>query len=295
MNHFLRLIFCLGLSLSVLQAQDNATITGTVIDQGQAPVIGANVVLQGTNYGTTTNAAGRFTLANVPAGSYELRVSFIGFQAFSQNIQLNAGQSLDVAVSLTEEPLTLEGLIVTAQRREQIIQEVPVAVTSWEGDFLKTRGVFELDALSDYVPGLQVQIQSVNNPGFVIRGITSDNGDSRIEPRVSVFQDGVSISKSRGSVVEIFDMERVEVLKGPQGTLFGRGAQIGAVHLIQNKAKNELSGELTLGAGNEGQYLANGYINFPIAEGKLFGRVAAIYNKRDGVIENLSGGDLNGK
>jgi outer membrane receptor protein involved in Fe transport len=191
--------------------------------------------------------------------------------------------------------LAIEGLIVTAQRREQIIQEVPVAVTSWEGEFLKTRGLFELDAFSDYVPNLQIQIQSVNNPGFVIRGITSDNGDSRVEPRVSVFQDGVSISKSRGSVVEIFDMERMEVLKGPQGTLFGRGAQIGAVHFIQNKARNERSGEITLGIGNKGQYLANGFINLPILKDKLFGRIAGIYNARDGVVENRSGGSLNGK
>ncbi|WP_163597360.1 TonB-dependent receptor plug domain-containing protein, partial [Klebsiella pneumoniae] len=75
-----------------------------------------------------------------------------------------------------------------------------------------------------------------NNPGFVMRGITSDSGSAFNEPRVSVFQDGVSISKSRGSYVELFDMERVEVAKGPQSTLYGRGALIGAVNLVQAKA-----------------------------------------------------------
>jgi iron complex outermembrane receptor protein len=81
-----------------------------------------------------------------------------------------------------------------------------------------------------------VQNQSPNNAGFVMRGITSDSGESTAEPRVSVFQDGISISKSRGSYVELFDIERVEVAKGPQSTLYGRGALIGAVNMIQNKA-----------------------------------------------------------
>ena len=68
-----------------------------------------------------------------------------------------------------------------------------------------------------------------------MRGITSDSGAATSEPRVSVFQDGVSISKSRGSYVELFDLERVEVAKGPQSTLYGRGALIGAVNLVQNR------------------------------------------------------------
>lgn len=95
--------------------------------------------------------------------------------------------------------------------------------------------------------------------------------------------------------MELYDLERVEVLRGPQGTLFGRGAQIGAVHIIQNKPNNQFSGELTLGGGSERERLIKGFINAPIADQKLFARVAAIYNKRDGFIENLSGGTLNGK
>lgn len=295
MKHYLLSLFFLLLSLSLTQAQQAAMFSGKVTDSKGAAIPNANVVLKGTKYGTTTNSEGEFSFSSIPAGTYVLNISFVGFEPLSQSIILEEGKSQTLSFVLAEQVLAIEGLIVTAQRREQIIQEVPVAVTSWEGEFLKTRGLFELDAFSDYVPNLQIQIQSVNNPGFVIRGITSDNGDSRVEPRVSVFQDGVSISKSRGSVVEIFDMERIEVLKGPQGTLFGRGAQIGAVHFIQNKARNERSGEITLGIGNKGQYLANGFINLPILKDKLFGRIAGIYNARDGVVENRSGGSLNGK
>jgi outer membrane receptor protein involved in Fe transport len=90
-------------------------------------------------------------------------------------------------------------------------------------------------------------------------------------------------------------MERVEVLKGPQGTLFGRGAQIGAVHFIQNKAKNNLSASITAGYGDYNYMHVQGFFNTPLIKDKLFMRVAGIYKKRDGYIENLSGGDLNGK
>lgn len=189
----------------------------------------------------------------------------------------------------------LDRITVTAQKREQQVEEVPISMTAYSGEFLDSFGISGFDQLSDFVPGLEVQLQSPNNPGFVIRGITSDSGSSQVEPRVSVFQDGVSISKSRGSVVELFDLERVEVLRGPQGTLFGRGAQIGAVHLIQNKAVNDTTGAFEIGAGNYSETFLTGHINAPIAQDRLYARLAVFHQERDGSVENLSGGTLNGK
>ena len=189
----------------------------------------------------------------------------------------------------------LDTMVVTAQKREQQVQDVPIAISAYSGEFLDDYNVRDFTDIGNLVPGLEVQEQSPNNPGFVIRGITSDSGEANVEPRVSVFQDGVSISKSRGSIVQPFDLERVEVLRGPQGTLFGRGAQIGAVHLIQNKAFNGYESGFTLGAGSEGSFQASGYANAPLVDNRLYARVAMYHDKRDGFIENLSGGDLNGK
>lgn len=194
-----------------------------------------------------------------------------------------------------DDVVLLDRMVVTAQKREQQVQDVPIAITAFSGEFLEDMGIDGFEQLGGYVPGLQTQVQSPNNPGFVIRGITSDSGDSQVEPRVSVFQDGVSISRSRGSVVELFDMERVEVLRGPQGTLFGRGAQIGAVHLIQNKARNEFGGGFRAGFGNLGETYFTGHLNTPLVEDSLYGRVAVFHHARDGAVDNLSGGDLNGR
>ncbi len=185
-------------------------------------------------------------------------------------------------------------IIVTSQFREQSVLEVPLAVTAYDNEFLQSIGVTEFDELSRFVPGFVVQEQSVNNPGFVLRGITSDSGASNIEPRVSVFQNGVSIARSRGSIVQLFDLERVEVLKGPQGTLFGRSAQIGAVHVITQKPTYAYEGYATAEFGNFDQQHYEGAINIPLIEDKLAFRAAATYERRAGFIDNPTERDLNG-
>lgn len=185
-----------------------------------------------------------------------------------------------------------EIVVVTAQKREQRLVDVPLAITAYSGDTLARLGIEQFDDLAFFVPGLEVQEQSPNNPGFVIRGITSDDGSAATEARVSVFQDGVSISRSRGSYVELHDMERIEVVKGPQSTLFGRGALIGAISLVQRKASTTagLTGDVALGFGDLNAVTARGAINLPIIEDQLALRVSAISKKRDGYVDNILGG-----
>lgn len=292
--HVLLFSFLIGFGAMESFAQ-TGSISGTVASRDGEPLPAATVQIKGTNQGRATDLFGAFSFQNVQAGAYTLIVRMISFEAKEVEVQVSAGQSATVDVVLEPMALSLDDVLVTAQKRNESIQDVPITMSSLSGAFLREINVQEFDAFAAYVPGLEVQIQSVNNPGFVVRGITSDDGDARVEPRVSVFQDGVSISKSRGSVVELYDLERVEVLKGPQGTLFGRGAQIGAVHIIQNKANNQLDAELTLGGGNFDERLVRGFVNAPLIENKLFARGAFIYNERDGFIDNVSGGDLNGK
>ena len=196
--------------------------------------------------------------------------------------------------ALAEDMPTTDEIVVTAQFREQNILEVPLAVTAYDGEFLDEIGVDEFDQLSNYVPGFVMQEQSVNNPGFVLRGITSDDGAAPVEPRVSVFQNGVSIARSRGSVIQLFDLERIEVLKGPQGTLFGRSAQIGAVHVITKKPVFDYEAGVQAEFGNFGERSIKGYANAPLGDTAAI-RIAGAYKKRDGFIENTEGGAaLNG-
>ncbi|ESQ77835.1 TonB-dependent receptor [Asticcacaulis sp. YBE204] len=185
-------------------------------------------------------------------------------------------------------------IVVTVQKREQKLLNVPAAVTGLSNSFLTDVGITDFAELALFVPGFEVQDQSPNNPGFVMRGVTSDSGTATAETRVSVFQDGVSISRSRGSYVELFDLERVEVAKGPQSTLFGRGALIGAVNVIQAKAKPVLDAKAAVSAGDYNFRMVDAMINVPL--GDTFAvRLAGRTKHRDGYVENLLGGkDFNG-
>jgi iron complex outermembrane receptor protein len=200
------------------------------------------------------------------------------------------------AAFAADEIIQLDRLNVTAQKRVQSISDVPISITAYSGSFLERAGISDYKSFAPLVPGLFIQEQSPNNPGINMRGITTDSGDPRSETRISIFQDGVSISRSRASVVELFDLERIEVLKGPQGTLFGRGAEIGAISIIQNKAKNETSGSLSAGIGDYSDRRLAGVINTPLIGDQLFGRFAFSWREQDGTIDNLvDGSSLNGK
>lgn len=185
----------------------------------------------------------------------------------------------------------IETVVVTAQKRAQSPVEVPFALTAYSGDFLANARLQDFSKLSQFVPGFEVQDQSPNNPGFVMRGITSDSNDSTQEARVSVFEDGVSASQSRGAYFELFDVERVEVAKGPQSTLFGRSALIGGVNVITNKANpDKFEAEATGEIGNYDYHMVDAMVNIPLSD-TLAVRLSGRYKSRDGYTKNLLGGE----
>jgi outer membrane receptor protein involved in Fe transport len=177
-------------------------------------------------------------------------------------------------------------IIVTAQKIEQRAVDVPITISAVTGERIRTLGVTDLDELSYYVPGLLVQEQSANNPGIVIRGITSDSGSAQQGPRVTLYYNGVDISRSRGSYQAIYDLERVEVIKGPQATLFGTASAIGAISTVSARPKDGFAAELRGGYGNFNQTLLGGFVN--IGNDKLAFRLAGEWRTRDGYVENLN-------
>ncbi len=200
----------------------------------------------------------------------------------------------DPAPQAATNAVQLDKLTVTAQKREQQVADVPIAISAYSGELLQKLGVVRMDDLSNYVPGFYTQLQSPNNPGYVVRGITSDDTSAFQTSRVSVFQDGVDISQAQGSNVALYDMQRVEVLRGPQGTLFGRGAEAGAVSLIQNKATSDFAAGFNLDAGNYSSVVASAYLNGALNEG-VDGRIAVYDAKHDGYYDNRDGGDVYGE
>jgi outer membrane receptor protein involved in Fe transport len=193
-------------------------------------------------------------------------------------------QSSPAPAEVTEE--TGDAIIVTAQKIEQRAVDVPITITATTGKRMRDLGVSDLDELSFYVPGLNIQEQSANNPGVVIRGITSDSGSPQQGARVTLYYNGVDISRSRGSYQDIYDVERVEVIKGPQATLFGTASAVGAISIISNKPKPGFSGEASASYGNYDATVFSGHLN--AGSDKIAGRVAFAWKKRDGYVTNLS-------
>ncbi len=177
-------------------------------------------------------------------------------------------------------------IIVTAQKFQQRAQDVPITISALSGERIGELGVTDLDELSAYVPGLNIQEQSANNPGIVIRGITSDSGSAQQGPRVTLYYNGVDVSRSRGSYQAIYDMERIEVIKGPQATLFGTASAVGAISLVSARPREGVSAELTGGYGNFDQTLLAGFFN--AGTQNFAARIAFEWKQRDGYVENLA-------
>jgi outer membrane receptor protein involved in Fe transport len=192
-----------------------------------------------------------------------------------------------LAQSTAQPDTAADDIVVTAQKREQRIEDVPVTVTALTGRRLAEIGVSELDEVAAFVPGLQVQEQSANNPGFVIRGITSDNGSSQQGARVTLYYNGVDISRSRGAWQDLYDLERIEVVKGPQATLFGTAAAVGAISLISARPSAGSSAAINASYGNFDRTQVSGFVN--VGNDVLAARLAGAYKYRRGYVRNIAG------
>jgi iron complex outermembrane recepter protein len=183
----------------------------------------------------------------------------------------------------------LQEVVVTAQKRDQDLIDVPVAVTALTADYLQQRDITSVARLDALAPGLIVNPTPTqpNNAQIGIRGSVQQNGDIVLDPSVGMYFDGVYIGKSQGAIFDIDDLERVEVLRGPQGTLYGRNTLAGAINFITNKPNGDLHGSAELGYGNYDAYTAKGMLNIPLTS-TLFVKIAASSFTRHGPV-NLIG------
>jgi outer membrane receptor protein involved in Fe transport len=274
--------------------QETAVLKGKVTDNKLQALAGVHIYMTQNQLGTITNAEGEYSLANLLTGKQTIEISYTGFSP--QKIELNANKGLNTLNIILEETIhDLQGVVVSAQKREQQIQDVPISISAISNKTISDLNIQNLEDFSNLVPGLNIRVQSSQHPNFIIRGLTSDEVSPNAQPRVSLFFNNVPITQASGGVLEFYDMDRIEVLKGPQGTTFGRGAQIGAVHFLTKMPDNDFGGYISGGFGSYAQTDLNAAINLPILKNKLNTRIAAVYNKQDGYVKNTFGGTLNGK
>jgi len=182
---------------------------------------------------------------------------------------------------------TIEEIVVTAQKRSQSLQEVPVTISAFSDDFLKQTGSSDIADLALYTPGLQADNTFSGFPSIVMRGIGSNDFGIGSDPSVGIYMDGIYMGRSGGSVIDLLDVERVEVVKGPQGTLFGRNATGGAINVISQKPSYEFEGNVGASFGRFNEQIFEGTVNVPLIDNTLAMRVSGRKKDRDGWQENV--------
>ncbi len=180
----------------------------------------------------------------------------------------------------------LEEVIVTAQKRQQQAIDVPIAIGTFSSRDIINTGALTLQDIDAYIVGFDAGGETFTQQGYRIRGISSPNISTGGDPSVATFYDGVYLPRA-ATTVAFADMERVEVLRGPQGTLFGRNAAAGVVSLVPNAPTTEkLEGSARLRAGNYNLMRLEGMINVPVGDSFAI-RANALFNQRDGISENV--------
>lgn len=187
-------------------------------------------------------------------------------------------------------------IVITASRREATLQDTPIAVSVTTGATIEQAQIRDLIDLQSLVPSLRVaQLASPANTNFIIRGFGNGANNPGIEPSVGVFIDGVYRSRSAAQIADLPNVQRIEVLRGPQSTLFGKNASAGVISIITQRPQFEFGGSGSVTFGNFDTVVVKGDITGPITDSIAFG-VSGNYNRRDGYARDLrTGTDLNNR
>ncbi len=202
-----------------------------------------------------------------------------------------AGDDAASANTATTDDGAISDIIVTAQRREESLQRVPISITAVTGQQLAARNITDLTTLNTVTPGLNIA-RSGSDVRPNIRGINTEAIAANSDPRIGFYIDDVYQSRTSQALAGFVDLERVEVQKGPQGTLYGRNSFGGNIALTSARPKDQFEAGASLVYGNYDRIRAEAFVNVPLTEG-IAARVAGIYEKMDGYVKNTStGSDL---
>ncbi|TMM55815.1 TonB-dependent receptor [Maribacter algarum] len=262
-------------------------VSGTVNDASGATLPGVNVVVKNTSTGAITDFDGNYSIT-IPEGGETLVFSYVGYK--TQEIAIN-GQSTINAV-LAEGSFGLEEVVVTSRKQSENVQEVPISVSAFSAKTLEARGIENVSGIADFIPNVEIDVtapfsgsQSVLSP--YIRGIGQIDFAITYEPAVGLYVDGVYFGRTVGSIIDLLDVERVEALKGPQGTLFGRNTIAGALNITTKDPSRTFSATGQLTTGNFNRLDTKVSVDIPLVEDKLLSSFSVSSINRDGHMKRV--------
>ena len=281
--------FTLYLLFSVFQLHLAAqkTITGTITDAktGEA-IMGATVLLQGTTNGTSTTADGHFELTYTGQFPVRIQCSFVGYG--SQLVEVQNSSSIQVKLEQSTE--SMNEIVVTSRRRKEVVQDIPIPISVLNASQIENSQSFNVNRIKELVPSVQLYSSNPRNTTINIRGLGSTFGltNDGIDPGVGFYVDGVYYARPAATTLDFIDVEQVEVLRGPQGTLFGKNTTAGTFNITTRKPGFNTGGTFEVSFGNYGFVQGKATITGPLVKEKLAARFSFSGTHRDGTILNVA-------
>ena len=276
----LLLFICLFITAS---AQKKISFSGLVKGYADKPLAAATVHILNTNYTTVTDTTGKFNFGSIAQGNYTVNVSAIGYASGSYAIKVAQGSPNTLSAKLQPANIQLNEVFVTAQKREEDPQQVAASLTVLSARQVNDYQLKDAKDLTAIVPNLYSANSGDNRNVTGIRGIATTSYD----PAIAVNIDGVNQYGLDTYISELFDVDRIEVLRGPQGTLYGRNALGGVINIITKQPTNVFSGFAGADIGNYGAQRYTLGFRTPLINDKLYLGVAGQYYGMNGFYTNL--------
>jgi iron complex outermembrane receptor protein len=207
---------------------------------------------------------------------------------FSIVIRAEGGEKVQLLNRIDSES-NIEIIVVTAQKRIENIQEVPISIASFSSERIERMALRQLNEIAEFVPNLKMSQTNDFSSSITIRGVGSSSRNIGFDARVGLYLDGVYIGQSPAHNQDLLDLERIEVLRGPQGTLFGKNNVAGSINLITKKPEDELSGNVGVSVGNYDLRQYSTSVNTPISD-DIAAKFSLNQYQRDGYIKNITTG-----
>jgi iron complex outermembrane receptor protein len=280
-----RILLLPGFLLPVLAF---AQLTGHIVNENNDGVPYASVLIKNTTTGVTTDSLGHFSFFVNQKFPFTLIISSTGYKPEERIIR--NGNTSNILIQL-QALFRRDTIIITARRRREVLQDVPIPISVIGGKQIDEADDFNVNRVKELVPSVQLYSSNPRNTGLNIRGLGSPFGltNDGLDPGVGFYVDGIYYARPAAATLDFIDVERIEVLRGPQGTLFGKNTTSGAFNITTRKPSFKPGANFEVSYGNYGYIQAKSSLTGPLSK-KLAGRLSFSGTQRDGVVMNVNTG-----
>lgn len=272
----------LGIITAVAQSKEGV-ISGNVYTDNQKPLVNANILIEELQKGAISDSNGNFEITNIPFGDYTVTASMIGYNTISKKITINKSKVKKINFICSDSSTELQEVVITAEKKESSLQKVAIAVSAISSKDIEARKIVQYSDLLGTIPNF-----ITSNAGSPTLNMMSTRGilTFSTDPALGVYIDGVPMFSGYGSSIQLLDIERIEILRGPQSTLYGRNALGGIIQIITKKPTNQTQSFAEIGLGNYNTQRYGIGVSGPLVKDKLFAGFNFLYNTYKGYTTN---------